>query len=153
MKKFKFTLAAVHDVREMKQEKEQLIFGEKQREVVKAEERIAEIERMQISAMENYARRMSAGASLDPFELQLNSNHLASLDKLKCDARKFLELKQKDFQLQTETLAAATREVKVTGRLRETQQMRYRLESDRSEQNALDELVSANFARRLSQTK
>lgn len=153
MKKFKFTLQAVHNVREMKQEKEQLILSEMQAEAVKAADRIKEIEQLRAKAIENYARRLAIGTTIDPFELELNSNHISALDRMQQEAQKALEAKKQACLHQSKTVEAATRQVKITNRLRETQQTRHKLEASRQEQNALDELVSANFARQMSQTK
>lgn len=153
MKKFNFTLQTVHNVRELKQEKEQLILGELQTEAAKAADRVSEIERMRFTAIENYANRLENGGSLNAFEMELTVNHINTLDRLRREAEQNLELKKQACLRQTQNLAAATREVKITNRLRENQQARHRLESDRHEQNALDELVSANFARKMSQTR
>lgn len=153
MKKFKFTLQTVHTVREMKQEKEELILGEMQAEAAKAAARVHEIEQMRFKAIESYAHRLERGETIDPFELELNSNHISALDRLQREAQQFLETKKQACLQQGKTLAAATREVKITNRLRETQQLRHRLEAARQEQNALDELVSANYARRMSQAE
>ena len=153
MKKFKFTLQAVHNVREMKKEKEQLILSELQAEASRAEDRVREIEQLRAKAMETYARRLESGRTVDPYELELNSNHISALDRLQREAQKTLEIKKQACQRQTKSVEAAAREVKITGRLRETQNARYQLELARQEQNALDELVSANYARRMAQAK
>jgi flagellar export protein FliJ len=153
MKKFKFTLQTVHNVREMKQEKEEFILGELQMEAAKAAQFVSEVEQMRFKAIDNYASRLQSGAALDAFELELNSNHIAALDRLRREAQNALEIKKQACLQQSKTVAAAMREVKITDRLRENQQSRHRLEFDRYEQNALDELVSANFARRMSQAK
>ena len=75
--------------------------------------------------------------------------HLSSLERRKRTAVEALEEKKKACAAQTAKLAAAAREVKVTNRLRETQVNRHRLESARDEQNSVDDLVSANFAREM----
>jgi flagellar export protein FliJ len=153
MKKFKFTLQTVHTVREMKQEKEELIFGELQTEALKAASRVSEIEQLRFKAIENYAERLERGETLNAYELELNSNHITSLDRQQQEAQKSLELKKQACVQQGKMLAAATREVKITDRLRENQQSRHRLDLARHEQNSLDEIISANFARRMTQTK
>jgi flagellar export protein FliJ len=153
MKKFKFTLQAVHNVREIKQEKELLILSELQAEAAKAADRIKEIEQLRSKAIENYARRLESGRAIDPYELELNSNHISALDRLQREAQKTLEMKKQACFRQSKTVEAAVREVKITKRLRETQQARYQLEAGRQEQNNLDELVSANYARQMSQSK
>ncbi|MEZ5425394.1 MAG: hypothetical protein R2747_03935 [Pyrinomonadaceae bacterium] len=153
MKKFKFTLQTVHNVREMRQEKEHLRLTELQNELNQAQARIVEIERQQQIALEKYSERLKKGESINAYELELDSLHLTELDRLKRDALEILEQKKKDCEKQTETVAAATRAVKITNRLRENQAERHKLETERIEQNQIDELVSANFARLMSETK
>ena len=79
----------------------------------------------------------------------MSSNHFASLDRLQREAEKVLNDKKLACNTQSQKLAAAVREVKITNRLRETQVAKHKLEIDRQEQINLDEIVSANFARRL----
>ena len=149
MKKFKFTLQTVHNVRELRQEKEELVFSQMQAEATRAAERIRQIEKMRFDALENYTQRLKAGEVICAVELEMNSNHFASLDRLQREAEKVLEEKKRACNTQSQKLAAAVREVKITNRLRETQAAKHKLELDRQEQINLDEIVSANFARRL----
>lgn len=153
MKKFKFTLQTVHNVREMRQEKEELVFSQMQAEATRAAERIREIEKMRFEALENYTRRLTAGAAVCAIELEMNSNHFASLDRLQREAEKILNEKKQACNQQSRKLACAVREVKITNRLRETQVAKHKLELERQEQINTDEIVSANFARRLIGTK
>lgn len=153
MKKFKFTLQTVHSVREMRQEKEELVFSQMQAEAERAAERILQIERMRFDALESYTRRLKAGVVINAAELEMNSNHFASLDRLQREAEKCLNEKKQACSAQSRKLAAAVREVKITNRLRETQVAKHKLEADREEQINLDEIVSANFARRLINAK
>ena len=153
MKKFKFTLQTVHTVREMKQEKEELILGELQTEASRAAARVSEIERQRYQAIESYSERLARGEAINAYELELNSNHITWLDRQQQEAQKALELKKQACLQQGKTVAAATREVKITDRLRENQHTRHRLDMARDEQNSLDEIISANFARRMTQTK
>lgn len=153
MKKFKFTLQTVHKVREMRQEKEKLVLGELQAELNKAAERVAHIEKMRIDAIEKYARRLNSGEQVCVMEMELNSNHFASVNCLQQEAETILKQKQQAYLRQGATVAAAMREVKITDRLRETQKSRHQTEFARQEQNNLDEMVSASYARKMSQTK
>lgn len=153
MKKFKFTLQTVHNLREMREEKEKLVLGELQAEVNKANDHVAQLRRMRLDAIENYARRLKGGEQISPMEMELNSNHFASLNYLLQEGERKLEIKKQACQRQGKTVAAAMREVKITDRLRETQKERHHKEMERQEQNNLDEIVSANFARQMLQTK
>lgn len=153
MKKFKFTLQTVHNVRELREEKEKLLFSQLQADASKAALRVAEIEIMRSEAIDNYAQRLKSGEQLNAVEMELNLNHFAALNRLQQEAEKVLEQKKQACQRQSTAVAAAMREVKITNRLRETQQERYKNEFERQEQNNLDELVSANFARQIPQTR
>ncbi len=150
MKKFKFTLQTVHNVREMRQEKEQMILMQKRSEVERAAERVAQIEKTRLQSIEKYTRRLSSGERLDAMELELSANHIASLDRLQREAQIALEQAEQIASEQSKRVAAVGREVKITEKLRETQQLRHKNEVARNEQNALDEIVSANFAGRIS---
>ena len=153
MKKFKFTLQTVHNVREMRQEQEEMVLSELQSEVNRAAARVEEIEKARLEAMENYAQKLKKGEPMNPFEMELNTNHLTSLERSIREAQALVEEKKQACSRQSQVVAAAGREVKVTERLRENQKSRYRIELERSEQTALDELVSANFARKMMTAK
>ncbi len=150
MKKFKFTLQTVHHVREMREEKEQMILMRMQHDVHQAAEQVREIERLRQQAIENYTARIRAGERLDAFDLEACSNHISTLDRFRREAQTILEQTKLIAQSQSLNVAAAGRAVKITEKLRETQQTRYKLESAKVEQTALDEIVSANFARQMS---
>ena len=153
MKKFRFTLQTVHNVREMKQEKEELVLSQMQSEANKAAERIRQIEESQQRAIEDYSKTLRHGKAMNIHEIQLEADHIVSLDRLRRLALEQLEQRNQSCLQQKEMLAAAAREVKVTQKLHETQKIRHRAESERHEQNALDEMVSANYARKMSQTR
>ncbi len=153
MKKFKFTLQTIHNVREMRQEKEKLVLSERQAEVSQAAAHVARLEKLRLEAIENYAKRLTSGEQLGAMEMELNSNHFTSLNRLQQEAEKILKQKQLACRQQGETVARAMREVKITDRLRETQKARHQTEYARQEQNNMDELVSANYARQMLQVK
>ena len=150
MKKFKFTLQTVHNVREMKQENEQLVLTQLQNEAAKAADQIEKIEVAYLRAIENYSNKVNCGRVMNIGEMELDALHISALERQKRRAYEVLEEKKQACRVQSTKLAAATREVKITDRLRENQALRHRLESDKHEQNAMDELVSANFARKLT---
>jgi flagellar biosynthesis chaperone FliJ len=51
----------------------------------------------------------------------------------------------------TENVVVAARQVKATATLRDSEHAKYTLNAARAEQNALDELNSINFARKMKQ--
>lgn len=149
MKKFKFTLQTVHNVRELKKEREQFELAQLQLEATKAEERIAQLDAAYRKAMDSYSCRVNGGKPLHIGEMELETLHLAYLDDQKRRANESLAEKKRACVAQSQKLAAATREVKVTRKLRENQSMRHQIESAKHEQTAIDELVAAGFARNL----
>ena len=153
MKKFAFTLQSVHKVREFRQEKELLNLSEKQAEMEAAQARVALIEQQRFDAMKRYADRLNSREYISPLEMELNFNHFASLNRLQQEAEAVLELKRKDFARQGEVVAEAAREVKVTDKLRDLQKEKHRRDADREEQNGIDDIVAANFARKISRSR
>ena len=149
MKKFKFTLQTVHNVREMRQEKEEQTLAEMLSEVNLASEHIRQIEKMRFDAIEKYTERLRAGEFLNPTEMELNTKYFNSLDGLQREAEKVLAEKNQACAAQRAKLAAAAREVKITDRLREQQFLRHKNETEKHQQTALDEIVSAGYARKL----
>ncbi|MEK7724446.1 MAG: flagellar export protein FliJ [Acidobacteriota bacterium] len=149
MKKFKFTLQTVHNVREMKQEREEMTLAEIIMEVNRATERIAQIEKMRLEAVEKYTQRLRAGEVLNATEMELNAKYFNSLDGLQREAEKLLSEKNLACTAQRVKLAGAAREVKITDRLREHQYLRHQLEADKQQQINLDEIVSAGYARKM----
>lgn len=149
MKKFKFTLQTVHNVREMHQEREQIALIQLQKEADELIENLANIEQMQLAAIADYTSKLRVGELMNVGEMELELKHIAALDNLKRENEILIKQKQTACDAQKRKLAAATREVKITNRLRETQQARHNSETARQEQIALDEIVSANYARRL----
>lgn len=153
MKKFQFSLQTVHNVRKMRQEKEEIVLSEMQADVERALADLTKIEQMRQAAIENYGLKLKKGEPMNPFEMELHTDHLRALDRLIREVQAKIEEKKQACARQSKVVADAGREVKITERLRENQQARFWLEQQRREQNALDELVSANFARRILSDK
>lgn len=151
MKKFKFTLQTVHGVRESRQEKEQLILSQLQAETSLALEEIFEIENKRRVALDTYSRRLECGEQIDPLEMELSAKYLVSLDAIEREKRQILAQKKQACARQSAVVAAAAQAVQATAKIRETQRSRHNLELARSEQIALDEMVSVKFARALYQ--
>lgn len=150
MKKFKFTLETVHNVREMRREREEMVLSQLNAEAEKTAGRIRELENRQTAAIEAYARKMQAGTMINIGEIELERNHIAALDRLIRETRQTLEQQQLTCRQQTQKVAAAMQLVKVTDRLRDVQRARHDRDAAREEQTAIDDLVSAKYARGIS---
>lgn len=149
MKKFKFTLQTVHNVRQMRQEKEQLLLGQLQFEMNQISEQIEQIKQMRETAIENYHLRLKPGQAINPAEIEMETGNIAYLKRRLEEAEKSLEAKKEECLKQTEKVVLASRDVKITERLREKQNARHNLELSRLEQNLLDEMATSSFARHI----
>jgi len=147
VKKFKFNLDSVHQVRELRQEKEQSVLAQLQQIAAVAEERLNDLKQRRTNALVSYSESMSSGRPLDPRELEMHSRHITALDRLREEAERVVEEKRLACRGQVQVLAEAAREVKVTSKLRAKKKAVYDLETAKSEQNALDEITSAKYAR------
>lgn len=150
MKKFKFKLQTVHSVREMRQEKEQFVLAQLQTEANKIREEIERIEQNRTNAIKKYLEKVNSGELINPAEMELNLRHIADLERRRRELQELLEEKKLACKEQSRKVAEANKKVKITERLRENQQDQYKQELEREEQNSLDEIISANFARRIN---
>lgn len=153
MKKFKFKLESVHSVREMRQEKEQLILAGLQNQANQVCEEIERLEQTRATAIKNYLEKLHRGELVNPVEMEMNLKHIADLDRRRSELHVVLQEKKLACSDQSKKVARANQKVQVTDRLRENQQNQHKLELERHEQNSLDEIISTNFARRLTEEK
>jgi len=153
MKKFKFNLQSVHDVREMHENQEQLRLAELQNEMNKTLAKIEQLEGMNLEATKNYMTRVQIGKATSPFEMQMHANHISDINRRRREAETELAERKLACADQAKKLAEAHRNVKVTDRLRETQKTRHKQEFERQEQNKIDEFVTTNYARQISGIK
>ena len=147
MKKFKFNLESVHNVRELREEQEQTVFARMRKAVNETEQRLEKIRERRIAAMDKYLEDLQGGRAADPVEMDLHAKHFASLERLRIETEIELEEKRSACREQAGLLSAAAREVKVTGKLREKKKALYDRELAKHEQNAMDEITSAKYAR------
>lgn len=150
MKKFEFSLQTVHNVREIRQEREEAALAQLNAEADDAQTKVVSAEKNRIKAYDDYTERLQSG-TLDPVEMVLTTNYLSALTNYEQQARQSLELKKQACQRQTENVVVAAQQVKATATLRDSEQAKYTLNAARAEQNALDELNSINFARKMKQ--
>lgn len=149
MKKFKFTLEAVHKVRELQQEREEQVLAEIQSQIDEAKLRLAEIGKRHFDAVMAYTEAMKKCGSINAFELELSTRHIESLENSIRTAKANVADKEKLRVEQSYVLAAANQQVKITEKLHENQKKEHRAGVNRQEQSEIDELVSASFARQM----
>ena len=153
MKKFEFKLETVHKIREIRQQNEAVRLADLQRDAEQAAAKVATIEMLRQEALEQYTQRLTSGPQLNARDMELNSNHFTSLSRLQNEAEAELLQKRSLCEKQVAVVTGAMRDVKITDRLRETQQGRHRTEFARREQSGVDDHVAGMFARRLIEAK
>lgn len=149
MKKFKFSLQTVHNVRELRLKKEEIALSTLRAEVARAEEHLVATERTRFDALENYSRKLNNREPMSPYEMEMHTRHLLSLNGSISEARARVEETKRCFMQQSKVVASAGQAVKITERLRDTQKKLHRIRAERTEQSDQDEMAAARFARQL----
>lgn len=149
MKKFKFTLASVHSVREMTREKAERELAAAQSKLQEASARVEESERLREEATCEYASKLFSG-DIDPFEAALYSDHLVALGRREAEAQALLGEAKRAREYARQVLLDASRGEEATARLRERQRERHAAEAAKEEQLLLDEMATMSLARRVN---
>jgi len=153
MKKFKFTLQSVHNVREMREEQELMVLSRLNLETEQASARLTAVEGALGDAVEKYNRKIKIGEPINVNEMELNSRHISALEKQKAAAREELRERQNARKQQISLVTQAARDVKVTGKLRDNQVKNHRLAASRHEQTALDEMATIGFVHKSGESR
>lgn len=152
MKRFKFSLQTVHNLRVSKRDKAELELAQAAAEVAKAIDQIAEAEQVRVAAEEECAQMLRT-PMIDPHEVGLRSEYLYSLATQKSHAQARLATLEQEREAQRELLVQASRAARTTEQLRERHLAHYQFEAARVEQYALDEMAVLAAARRLTKTQ
>ena len=118
MKKFKFSLQTVHNVREMRQENEEMKLIQLQSEANQILEQIAKLEKMHHEAIENYAKKLGTGVAVNISAIKYELDQISALENAIRNAQLSHAAKKSECKAQSLKLAEAMREVKTTDRLR-----------------------------------
>lgn len=143
MKRFRFSLETVHNLREARRDEAEQRLAQTAAGIQAATEAVAEIERQRAAVETKLAQ---ATGPLCTAELTLHVNYLELLAQREREARAHLAALEREREAQRQATLAATREAKVTGQLRARQHARHTAELVRAEQQLLDELaITANL--------
>lgn len=149
MKRFRFKLQAVHDLRETKRSEAERHLVAAEAALCSARAQVEEAARARESAAMTYASEYARGA-LDSQQAAWRADHLIRLAQREADARLRLVAFERERDAKREALIELTRNAETTAKLRERHSALHRAELERSEQNALDEIAALNAARRLT---
>jgi flagellar export protein FliJ len=149
MKKFKFSLQSVHELRELKKDEAEQDLAKASARVLDASSRLDDIIRERNLAADSYLQTLLTG-NLSPQEAALRANYLDSLARQESEARLFLERLEREREEVRRNAAEAARNAEATTKLRERHLARHGAEVAREEQNLLDEMAMISVARRLT---
>lgn len=146
MKKFRFSLQTVHDLRETRRDEEERTLVRTANATQEAADKLAETRQAHERATDEYAARLQSG-EIDPFVATLSVNYLAALLKREREDQARLQERERIHEAQRMITAEAARAAEATAKLRERQRERHKLETARVEQEMLDEMATLLQAR------
>lgn len=152
MKKFKFSLQTVHDLRASTRDKAEGELARAHAEVAHAEAAVDHAHYMRNREADAIANAYNTG-TIDPREAAHRFGYLELLAKHEIQARERLHSLERDRERVRETVTRAARDAEVTNKLRDRHMARHRAEVTRTEQISLDELVMLVGARRQMEGK
>lgn len=147
MKKFKFTLQTVHDLRESLREKAERELADANSELYRANAQLEEVVRARQKALDRYMMLYQA-SELDVSMIGAHTDFLGSLFRREREARIFITEVELRLEEKRRSVTEAMRETETTAKLRERQRDLHRMESNRHEQTILDEMAAMAAARR-----
>lgn len=148
MKRFKFSLQTLHELREQERETAEIALGQA---TIAVTEAAAKIETIQQAITQNVAATSTTLAAKEPPlpKVQLHTEYLTTLEQLLIEARTRHANLQREREVKLQEFVQASAAAEATAKLREQQYARYIFELAREEQNLMDELATIASARRL----
>ena len=144
MKRFRFSLETVHNLREARRDEAERELGQATAAVVKAQEHISLIEDTRTSIEATIA---NTTGPIDTNDLSLKLGYLEMLEQRQRAATAELQQVERARESSREAAVSAAREAEVTGQLRMRQRARYEAEIARAEQEMLDEMAISALLR------
>ncbi len=151
MKRFQFSLQALHHLRETQREQCERDLMDAHAAATEAAAELDDTRRVQQTARDAYVAKLLSGA-LEPHEATMHVNYIAALAAREVDARARLASLESECERRRVILADAARQHKVTTKLRERHSQRHAFEVERCEQINLDEMATLSTARRIGDT-
>jgi flagellar export protein FliJ len=147
MKKFRFTLQTVHDLRQQTQRQAELALLAARKVITEAMGKLEEARHALEAEMELY-RRMFQSGQLDQHKAALRFEYLNVLQARIHAAEEIVVECQRQYTLKQVALVKASIAAEITTRLRDAQSQRHRAEYQRTQQVLLDEMAVLNAARK-----
>ncbi|HET6975115.1 MAG TPA: flagellar export protein FliJ [Pyrinomonadaceae bacterium] len=148
MKRFEFSLQAVHNVREIKREAAERELVLATRELSRANEQLQEVLQHRESAVNEYLA-LHQSEEVHAHTIATHMDYIGSLLENERFARSVIRNLEKNVDVRRGELTEASRQSETTANLRERQRDRYRQELAREEQKILDEMAVIAVTRKL----
>jgi len=149
MKRFQFSLQAVHNIREMQRDAAECALAAVAAELKGAEAELERVLRRRQSAMDKYLL-LHQLKEIDAATFGSHTDYIGSLVLLERQGRALILQVEERITIKRQALTEASRQTKTTANLRERQRERHSREIARHEQKALDEMAIVTVTRRLS---
>ena len=147
MKRFQFSLQAVHNVREMRRDAAERALAAVAAELKGAQAQLETVLRRRQSAMENYLL-LHQSKEIEAATFASHTDYIGSLFLLERQARAMTLQIEARIASKRQALTEAARQTETTANLRERQRERHHLEIAQHEQKVLDEMAVVAVARR-----
>jgi flagellar export protein FliJ len=150
MKRFKFSLQTLHDIRRRAREEAEAALAAAQAAVVQAEAALTEAVNARRAALDSNAALLGPG-EINSHEVALRASYTAVLDRRIAEAQVRLREAEHNRAAKLQAAIAAATAAEATAKLREKHRARHDAEVTRTEQELLDELAAIASARRLTE--
>jgi len=147
MKRFKFSLQTVHDLRESRQEAAERELANANSELYRANAQLEEVVRSRQKALERYLL-MYQKNEIEVSMVAAHTDFIGSLFKREREAKAHIREVELRLEQKRQAVTEAMRETEATAKLRDRQRQNHQLEANRNEQAMLDEMAVLAVARR-----
>jgi flagellar export protein FliJ len=147
MKRFKFSLQAVHDLRESRQETAERELANVNSELYRANAQLEEVVRSKQKALERYLLMYQAN-EIEVSMVAAHTDFIGSLFKREREAKAHIREVEMRLEEKRQAVTEAMRNTETTAKLRERQRQNHQQEINRNEQTMLDEMAVLAVARR-----
>jgi len=149
MKKFRFSLQTVHNVRELKRDNAERDLVAAGVELDEAKAHLEEVLSLRQKAVNQYCD-LHQSSQIEATTVVMHTNYIGSLMELERLARHSIARNERHVASKREVLIEASRDSETTANLRDRQFERHVLETARKEQLLLDEMAVLAVARHRS---
>ena len=147
MKRFKFSLQTVHDLRESRQEAAERELATANSELYRANAQLQEVVRSRQKALERYML-LYQSREIEVSMIAAHTDFIGSLFQREREAKAHILEVEKRFETKRQAVTEAMRDTETTSKLRDHQRKNHELQSNRDEQSMLDEMAVMAVARR-----